>query len=160
MSNEKLSPLRAAFIAAQAALTALLQGIPTGRQDKPYLLLSLALALAGLLPPLSAMICGAVCGALCDLSGSGVIGFFSLSAAIVCAATAYWLRDVWQNRFLSRSLLAAAGVAVIIGMYYCVFRAWNDCGVLPHYLWRMLLTYICVFPLYGVNAIGRRRRHD
>ena len=81
MSNEKLSPLRAAFIAAQAVLTALLQGIPTGRQDKPYLLLSLALALAGLLPPLHAMSCGAVCGALCDLSGSGVIGFFSLSAA-------------------------------------------------------------------------------
>ena len=53
-----LLPLRAAFIAAQAALTALLQGIPTGRQDKPYLLLSLALALAGLLSPLSAMICG------------------------------------------------------------------------------------------------------
>ena len=58
------------------------------------------------------------------------------------------------------ALAFAAGVAVIIGLYYCVFRAWGDCGVLPHYLWRMLLTYICVFPLYGVNAIGRRRRHD
>ena len=75
MTTEQIRPQICVFIAAQAALMTVLQEIPTGRQDKPYCLLSLALALTGLTEPLAAMIYGAVCGALCDLLGSGRIGF-------------------------------------------------------------------------------------
>ena len=77
MTTEQIRPQICVFIAAQAALMTVLQEIPTGRQDKPYCLLSLALALTGLTEPLAAMIYGAVCGALCDLLGSGRIGFYA-----------------------------------------------------------------------------------
>lgn len=155
MLTERTAFLFHVFIAAQTALMLVLQGIPTGSQDKPYCLLSLAVALAGVLPPLGAMVYGAVCGALCDLPGSGVIGFYALTTAFACVAVSYWLLNIWRNSFLTRSLLCGAAVITIIGLYFLLFRAWQEGGVrlLPHYLWRMLWTYLCVFPLYGVNVL-------
>ena len=151
--------LRHLLLAAQVAAAFLLQGLPTGRQDKPYFLLSLAFALTGLLPWAVSMAYGAVCGALCDLSGCGSIGFFALTAALVCAAASYRLKNVWQNRFLTRSLLCAAAVVLTIGLYFLLFRAWqeNSVSLLPHYLWRMLLTWLAALPFYGVNALLLRR---
>ena len=158
MINERTAFLFYVLVAAQAVLMAVLQGIPSGRLEKPYCLLSLAFALAGLLPPIAAMVYGSVCGALRDLLGSGVIGFYALTAAVVCVAVSYWLHNVWQNRFVTRSLLCAAAVFAIVGLYFFLFRAWQQGGgsLFPHYLWRMLWTYLGIFPLYGVNSILRR----
>lgn len=161
MTTEQIRPQICVFIAAQATLMTVLQEIPTGRQDKPYCMLSLALALTGLTEPLAAMIYGAVCGALCDLLGSGRIGFYAAATSLVCAVVSYWLQNVWQNRFITRSLLWAAAVFTIIGANFFLFRAWQEgSGQLAlHYLWRILLTYPGIFPLYGVNQLFWRRHH-
>ena len=151
MSTERISPLRCALSAAQVVLMLILQGIPTGSFDKPYCLLSLALALAGTLSPVASMVFGAVCGALCDLSGGGAVGYYAVSAALICASISQLLRRVLQNSLLTGAVLRAAAVTLIIGLYFLLFRLFQP-GLLPSYLRRAALTYACIFPLWGLNS--------
>lgn len=122
---------------------------------KPLLLVVLAIAIAARENQIPSLVFGAVCGVLTDIGGGG-IGYFGVMLTLVCFFEAEIFKKYIVPSFWTVFLYAAAAVAVLVGLYFVIFRLLagvEGAGGLfvSHYLSRMGYTVVCVVPLYFLN---------
>ena len=122
---------------------------------KPLLLVVLALSIAARENQIPSLIFGAVCGVLTDIGGGG-IGYFGIMLTLVCYFEAELFKKYIVPSFWAFFLYAAAASAVLVGLYFVIFRLLagvEGAGELfaSHYLSRMVYTLVCIVPLYFLN---------
>lgn len=123
---------------------------------KPLLLVVLALSIAARENQIPSTVFGAVCGVLTDISGGG-IGYFGIMLTLVCYFEAELFKKYIVVSFRMVLLYAVAASAVLVGLYFVIFRMLagvEGAGELfvSHYLSRMVYTAVCVVPLYVLNG--------
>lgn len=122
---------------------------------KPLLLAVLALAIAAKENQIPSMVFGAVCGVLTDISGGG-IGYFGIALTLVCFLESEIFKKYLVVSFWSVLAYAFVAVAVIVGVYFVIFRLLagiEGAGGLfvSHYISRIVYTTVCIIPLYFLN---------
>lgn len=122
---------------------------------KPLLLVVLAISIAARENQIPSTVFGAVCGVLTDISGGG-IGYFGIMLTLVCYFEAELFKKYIVVSFGMVLLYAVAASAVLVGLYFVIFRMLagvEGAGELfvSHYLSRMVYTAVCVVPLYFLN---------
>ncbi len=122
---------------------------------KPLLLVVLALSIAARENQIPSLIFGAVCGVLTDIGGGG-IGYFGIMLTLVCYFEAELFKKYIVPSFWTVFLYAASASAVLVGLYFVIFRLLagvEGAGELfvSHYLSRMVYTLVCIVPLYFLN---------
>lgn len=135
--------------------------LPVVWGSKPFLLLSMALAVTAYEDFIPSVITAAVCGIFADCNSGGTIGYFAISFTIVCALV-WSLSGLYLNATLFTFIVtSAAAVVAVLGVHFILFRliaGVPDAGALfaGHYLSRMGLTLLCAVPLYVVTGFLHR----
>lgn len=129
--------------------------IPQLFGGKPLLLVVLAISIAARENQIPSTVFGAVCGVLTDISGGG-IGYFGIMLTLVCYFEAELFKKYIVVSFRMVLLYAVAASAVLVGLYFVIFRMLagvEGAGELfvSHYLSRMVYTLVCIVPLYFLN---------
>lgn len=130
--------------------------IPQLFGGKPLLLVVLAISIAARENQIPSTVFGAVCGVLTDISGGG-IGYFGIMLTLVCYFEAELFKKYIVVSFRMVLLYAVAASAVLVGLYFVIFRMLagvEGAGELfvSHYLSRMVYTLVCIVPLYVLNG--------
>lgn len=164
--NNKRHPLwHTLILSAEILLLWLLQSTPGLFPElfgvRPFLLLAAAVSYAACAETVPAVITGAVCGVLADISVGGV-GFFAFAVTLLCFALSGLLHTYINRNMLSCAVLAAAGIAAVLTLYFLLFRLFAGVpgsGMLfvSSYLPRIVYTVVCFVPLYFLNDLLCRK---
>jgi len=124
--------------------------------SKPCFLLALALAIAVFEHELPAMFFGLSCGVLTDIGYSNSIGTFTIGLTIVCFIIGFCANNFVTANFLNVMLTATVVIASLLSLHFLfsyVVAGYAYAGVyyVNHYISRIVLTIVCIVPLYFIN---------